>query len=451
LITAAEIDNNFQNDKTTYGSIIKEKEYKFESAAAIKDQFNAAGLNPVKKINVKLEYTNGLDYYNRSEFFIKAPAAGNFTIQYSPRFDMPDKGYINFLVESTDKALQILEDLTIDRNAKAGALTITLPSAGTYKLSVFSKYKSAVELEITTNKNYFYKNGAFLGTATESYQNNLAGQPGYFYVPKGIDKIYFSINNSNAGGNGFASAEKINNAFAIKDSDGNTLPADFVAPNDSALFYMNIPTESIGKFCKVSKLAGYGLVFSNIGNILWFAEPKPKPCANAAFMIAVIKNNGKCITRLTAVSKDADLQWEVTDLGRTTKYENQTVVELPDYSSPNATVTLTNGENCGYTRRIGDDADYLKAKQSCASGAALPVNGSAIPVLYPNPSTGVFNCLQNGSVRSIDEITVINPQGTRVGNFRDVKQVNLTAVPAGIYIYKMVINGAEFTGKLVKL
>jgi len=452
LITAAEIDNNFQNDKTAYGNIIKEKDYKFESASFIKEQFNAAGLNPVKKINVKLEYTNGLDYYNRSEFFIKAPAAGNFTIQYTPRFDMPDRGYINFLVESADEVLKIVEDFTIDRNAKAGTLIITLPSAGTYKLSVLSKYKSAVELDITTNKNYFYKKGAFLGTATENYQNNLAGQPGYFYIPKGIDKVYFSIGNSfNAGSNAFASAEKINNAFAIKDNNGNTLPADFVTPNDSALFYMNIPAESIGKFCKVSKLSGYSLVFSNIGNILWFAEPKPKPCADASFTISIIKKNGKCITRLTAVNKGADLQWEVSDLGSTSKFENQSVIELPEYSSPNAIVTLTNGDNCSFTKRVGDDANYLKAKQSCASGAALPSMGSPIPVLYPNPSTGIFNCLQNGSIKSVDEITVINAQGTRVGNFRDVKQVNLTAVPAGIYLYKMVINGAEFTGKLVKL
>jgi Secretion system C-terminal sorting domain len=448
LLTSAEIDNNFQNDKARYGNIISDKDFKFETASTIKDQFNVAGLSPVKKINVRLNYTNGLDYYNRSEFFIKAPAAGSFTIQYSPRFDMPDKGYINFLVESADKALEIITDVTLDRNAKDGTLLINLPSAGTYKLSVYSKYKSGVDLDISTNKNYFYKNGAFLGTATEIYQS---AQPGYFYVPKGIDKVYFSINNSNAGGNGFASAEKINNAFAIKDSDGNTLPADFVAPSDSALFYMNIPKQSIGKFCKVSKMAGYGLVFSNIGNILWFAEPKPKACANADFTVSIVKKNSSCITRLTAVSKDANLQWEVSDMGRITKFENQTVVDLPDYSSPNALITLTNGEDCSVTKKLADDPDYLKGKQYCASGAALPVQGSPTPVLYPNPSTGVFNCMQNGSVKTVDEITITSAQGVRVGNFRDVKQLNIAAAPAGIYMYKMVINGAVFTGKLVKL
>jgi hypothetical protein len=191
-------------------------------------------------------------------------------------------------------------------------------------------------------------------------------------------------------------------------------------------------------------------VFSNIGNTLWFAEPKPKPCSNANFTISVIKKNGKCITQLKAVSNGANLQWEVSDLGTTYRSENKSVIELPDYSSPNAIVTLTNGDNCSFTKRVGDDANYGKAKQACASGAPLPSVGSAAPVLYPNPSTGIFNCLQNGSVKSVDEITVLNAQGVRVGNFRNVNQVNLTAAPAGLYIYKMIIDGAEFTGKLVK-
>ena len=95
----------------------------------------------------KLGYTNGMDYYNRSEFNINAPAAGTFTINYNPTFEMPDKGYINFTVESTDKALEIIKDFSLDRNAKAGSITINLPAAGNYKMTVCSKYKSSVELE----------------------------------------------------------------------------------------------------------------------------------------------------------------------------------------------------------------------------------------------------------------------------------------------------------------
>lgn len=448
LITDAEIEGSFQNDKARYNNLIDK--YSFESAAGIKDQLAKNNLNPLKKISVQLSYTYGMDYYNRAEFNIIAPAAGSFTIDYNPRFDMPDKGYINFIVESQDKVLEILKDFTIDRNAKPGTLTVTLPSSGNYKLSVFSKYKSAVDLDINTNGNYFYKSGSFLGTTTEKYQTNLLSIPGYFYIPDGIDKLYFTISNSNPGGAGFASAEKINNAFDIKDISGNTLQARFVTPTDSALFYIDIPAESKGKFGMVSKMGAYSLVFSNISNVLWYAEPKPKPCSNANFTIAVINNKGNCITRLTAVSKSEDLEWEVTDMGQTYKYSKQAVVELPDYSSPNAVVTLTNGIDCSVTKRVRDDEKYLRAKEACASGAVLPAVAET-PLVYPNPSNGVFNLLQSGTALTANEIIVTNLQGLRIGVFKNVKQFNISHVTPGLYLYKMIVDGQEFTGKLLKL
>ena len=447
LITAAEIDNNFVNDKAAYSNLIKD--YKFESASFIKDGFAVAGLDPLKKINVLLNYTNGLDYYNRIEYFIKAPAAGSFTIDYTPRFDMPDKGYINFTVESTDKTLEIVKDFSIDRNAGAGTLIINLPSAGTYKFSVVSKYKSAVTLDITTNKNFFYKSGAFFGRATEVYQNN-SGMPGYFYIPERINKLYFSISNSNPSGAGFATAENINIAFAIKDNNDKTLTARFVTPNDSALFYIDIPEETKGKFCRVTKMGNYNLIFSNISNVLWYAEPKPVPCSNANFTISVINKNGNCITQLTAASKADNLDWEVNDLGKTYKFSNQSVVELPVYSSPDAVVTLTNGSNCSVSKRIGDDSKFLRSKEACTSGIALPAKKTS-PVLYPNPSNGIFNCLQNGTVLTANEIIISNAQGVKVGNFKEVKQFNISNAPAGMYWYKLKVNGEEFTGKLLKL
>lgn len=445
LITAAEIDNNFQIDKTAY-NLINTKDYAFESASFIKDRFISAGIGPLKKINVLLNYTNGLDYYHRTEFFIKAPAAGNFTIDYIPRFDMPDKGYINFAVESTDKVLKIIKDFSIDRTAGSGKITIDLPAAGTYKLSVVSKYKSAVKLDINTNKNFFYKSGAFFGKATEIYQNN-SGIPGYFYVPEGINKVYFSINNSNSSGE-----EKLNNAFAIKDNNGKTLTARFVTPTDSALFYIELPEESKGKFCQVTKMGNYNLVFSNISNVLWYAQPKPPPCSNANFVISVVNKNGNCVTQLTAASQTATgLEWQIDDLGKTYTFSNQAIVELPLNSSPDAVVTLTNGSKCSVSKRIGDDAKFSSANEACKNGAAAWPTKSTSPVLYPNPSNGQFNCLQNGTVLTADEILITNTQGVRIANFRQAKQFNISNAPAGIYLYKLKVNGEEFTGRLVKL
>jgi len=448
LITADEIDNNFLQDFSKYSSLIQQ--YNFEDASVILKQFSKNNLKPLQKINVQIGYTNGYNYPNRAEFFIDAPAAGNFSIEYTPQFDMAGKGYVNFTVESADNALQVIKDFSVDNSnsGKAGMLNISLPAAGKYKLSVVSKYKSSVKLAINANGNYFYKNGPFLGNKTENYRGDLSSLPGYFYVPAGVKKVYFSINNSFTG-SGYTTAENISKAFVIKDNSGSTLLPRLVTPEDSALFYLEVPGNSNGVFWQVSKMEQYNLCFANISNVQWYAQPY-LPCSAANFTVSVINRNGNCITQLTANSNSPKLEWEVVDMGRTLKFSNQSVVELPDYSSPNAVVTLSNGTNCSVTKRIGDDANYLKAKQACASGAALPAKTSK-PVVYPNPSTGVFNCLQNGTALAATEIIVTNTQGARIGSFKNVKQFDISNVPAGLYMYKMQVNGEEFTGRLVKL
>ena len=447
LISSTEIENDFQADKTRYNGLIRD--YKFESASLIKQRFEPGNIVAQKTINVELKYTNGLDFYNRCEFFIHAPAAGSFNIKYTPTFDMPGKGYLNFLVESADEALEIVEDLSIGQDAKAGTLKVSLPRAGTYKLTVSSKYKSAVDLEISTNKNYFYKSGAFFGKTTELYKNNI-GMPGYFYIPTGINRVYFSLGNSYDATTGFASAEKISNAFAIQDNNGKTLTVRSVTPNDSALFYIDIPANAVGKFCRVTKKANYDLIFSNISNYVWYAGPSPQPCSNANFTIKVINRKGNCITQLTAVSNSGQFAWEITDLGKTYTFGNQRTIELPESSSPNAVVTLTNGENCAVTKKISNDESYLRAKEACALGGPIP-GASIMPVIYPNPSTGIFKCVQNGMELTANQVFITNAQGRSVAVFYNIQQFNISNVPAGMYWYKMLVNDEAFSGKLIKL
>lgn len=129
-------------------------------------------------------------------------------------------------------------------------------------------------------------------------------------------------------------------------------------------------------------------MFANIGNLYGMQLPRIPLAGNASFSISVINRNGNCITQLTANSNAVQPEWEVSDMGRTLNFSNQAVVELPDYISPNAIVTLSNGSNCSAAKRIGDDAGYLKAKQACASGAPLPASLLQVRQLYPNPSTG---------------------------------------------------------------
>jgi hypothetical protein len=447
LITDAEIDNNFVQDMGLYGSLVQD--YRLETAAYVKDQFVKNNLAPLKNIEVKISYTNGANYPNRCEFFIDAPAAGNFSIQYTPHFNMAGKGYINFTVEAADKAMQVVKDLSIGNSSGAGTFSVALPSAGTYKLSVVSKYQSAVDLLITTNGNYFYKNGPFLGNKTENYRGNLSSLPGYFYVPGGISKIFFSINNSSASGSHYATADQISKAFVIKDNWGSTLLPRLVTPNDSALFYLEVPVGGSGAFWQAQQMEQYNLCFANISNHQWYAMSS-SGCTNADFTIAVIKNNGNCITRLTATAKSNDLQWQVDDLGKTIGITGQSVLDLPDYSSPDAVITLTTGGICSATKRLGNDQKWVRAMADCASGATLPLSSSA-PLVYPNPSNGIYNCEQNGEWLTANEIIVTNVQGVRVGYFKNVRQFNISNTAAGVYWYRMLVNGVEYKGKLMKL
>jgi len=131
-------------------------------------------------------------------------------------------------------------------------------------------------------------------------------------------------------------------------------------------------------------------------------------------------------------------QWQVYDGGQSYVFSNQTKVELPDYFTPNALVTLTVDTNCSTTKRLGDDSTYMQQKQNCASGAALPTTVPIItstPLLYPNPSNGVYNCMLNGSVAKADEIIVNNIEGINIASFKNASQFDISMLPAGVYFY----------------
>ena len=446
LISDEEIDLNFLQDLSKYGNLLAQ--INLVSAGECQAQFKTAHISPPDKINAKIHYTNGLNYYNKSVFTFISPAAESFSIQYTPHYYMQGKGYVNFLVESADKILTIIQDFTIDQSSLGGTITINLPEAGNYILTVSSQYQSAIDLSITTNGIYFYKNGAFLGNSTENYKSDSASLPGYFYVAPGLKKIYFLVNNSVSGGK-YASAEVIGHSFNIKDQNGVYVQPGFVTPKDSSLFYLEIPESAAGTFWHVTKMDGYRLQFINIINLLWFAWQE-KTCIKTDFSVSVINLMGNCITRLLANAKPDSLKWEVIDKGRSVFFENQAVIDLPVSTANDIIITLTNGSKCSLTKRTADDPKYVLAKEAC--NKEFSIAGIAkVPVLYPNPSTGVFNILLNGMIQRASKIEITSSEGIRVGSFSDIKQINICNVASGIYWYRVVINGKEFKGKLSKL
>ncbi|MBL0145212.1 MAG: hypothetical protein IPP48_05135 [Chitinophagaceae bacterium] len=159
LLTTAEIENNFLQDVANYSSLIND--FVFEEEDFVQSQFESQSIAPLQKINTRLYYTNGANYYNKTAFNLIAPHAGSFTIQYKPAFEMKDKGYVNFVIENADVALQIIKDVTINNTNGAGTFKVDLPKAGKYLLTIVSKYKTILDLSIITNGNYFYKKGPF--------------------------------------------------------------------------------------------------------------------------------------------------------------------------------------------------------------------------------------------------------------------------------------------------
>jgi Secretion system C-terminal sorting domain len=269
LLTKTEIENDFLQDVATYANQINH--YIFNEDDEQKNLLASNNVLPLDKINMHLSYTNGLNYYNSTSFNIIANKANSFTIQYTPRFDNKEKGYINFLVESADETFKVIKDFTITQKNGAGVLKIDLPVAGKYMLTLVSKYQSAVDLTIATNGTYFYKKGTFLSSTTESYTKDTKSLPSFFYVPTGMQKVYFTVGGTFANGK-YATADEIGKLLSIKNNSGTyTIKPRLVTPKDSALFYFEIPNAEQGNFWQIQPSNLYSLFFANISNMLWYA------------------------------------------------------------------------------------------------------------------------------------------------------------------------------------
>lgn len=446
MLTEKETGLNFEEDLLAQRS--QANDFAFTTAPQTKALLGNNNLVPLEKINVKINYTNAKDYATRAEFYMIADGPGSFSIQYTPFFNMAEKGYINFTVEEISKELGVIKDFTINNKNEEGVLVVVIPAAGTYKLSVVSKYKSAMNLVINTNGNYFYKKGPYLGNTTENYRSDLSSLPGYFYVPPGIKKIYFSLNNSNPGGKGFASPAEINKAFMFKNNQGAAAEAQLVNSSDSAFFYLNVPAANSGSFWQAVKMEQYRLCFANISNLQWYAEKKT--CTEIDFSVDFKKFSGECIMQLKSLGSHQVNNWKIYDTEKLYEFTNKETVDLPAQVSPNAMITLTDQSNCSVTRRLGDMPVYLANKEKCAAGSAAG-GGSPAVVIYPNPGSGIFRFKKDNELLPADEILIFNNTGARVACFTNTHTFNISNLPGGVYWYQVITNKTSYRGKLVKL
>jgi hypothetical protein len=83
------------------------------------------------------------------------------------------------------------------------------------------------------------------------------------------------------------------------------------------------------------------------------------------------------------------------------------------------------------------------------AAAALPVVETNA-IVYPNPSTGIFNFKKNNSSLILHTINVYDPQGKKVAEVSNASSINLSNLPAGVYIFSAQKETDIIKGKLIK-
>ena len=440
LITSAEINDAFIADVNQYLPTVSN--YKFEVPSYIIGEMDKANVGALDSIHVKIGYTNGLDYPNRSEFYFHAASAGSIAINCHPQFEMPN-GYINISVEAEDKTLVVLKDETITVNSNPGLINITIPSGGIYKISIVSKYRSTADLIMYTRGNLFYKKGAFYGDKVESYRYDTTSFPKLIHIPAGIEKLYFSVNN--ACYNNCLSGEEVSEAFAIRDNQNQLLTVN-KSPTDPSLFYINILNPNEGKFWKVSKMREYNLCFSNISNIELFA--KARDCRNIDLSAEVISFLGQCHTRITANTEGSHGTLQIKDGSGSYSYTETKIVDLPILLSPNGIIQFISENGCRISKKASTVPGYLHSISACSSSAEP--NYTLLQV-YPNPSSGIFSFKMNNIQSELIDIRIYGGRGALLAQIKRGNQVDLSSYPSGVYILTGSTGKNLLRFKLVKM
>lgn len=105
------------------------------------------------------------------------------------------------------------------------------------------------------------------------------------------------------------------------------------------------------------------------------------------------------------------------------------------------------------TVRFRSDSSFQfagwSATVSCAVLAVDNVNANKFSY-YPNPTTGILNISASGKIESVE---VYNMVGQKVMSFSpktNQSEINMSALPKGVYMVKALVNGKIVTNKVIK-
>jgi hypothetical protein len=82
-------------------------------------------------------------------------------------------------------------------------------------------------------------------------------------------------------------------------------------------------------------------------------------------------------------------------------------------------------------------------------GAALTVKETGT-IVFPNPSRGVFNFKKNSSAVVFNRINVYDAQGKKIADVSNTNKVDLSGLPAGVYIFSAQKEADVMKGRLIK-
>jgi hypothetical protein len=447
LITNEEIEQHFQQDLVKYSTL--HPMYHFTSTETAIQKISNGDFVPAKKIFVKLGYSLGAQFPNRKEYNFYAAAPGMISVQYEANFDMPEYGQVNFVVEETQSANNIVFDSSVRSERASGKIDILIPAAGNYQLWISTKFKTTVDLEISTGGFAFYKDAAFLGDVRENFNSKPASFPGSFFVPVNCSKVFFSLSNSYSKSTGYFSVEELGKYFIFKDKFGKIVSPQPVT-TDSLLFYLDIPVNQQGAFWQFVNTANrYSLCFANISNYYWFGSNAG--CGTAGFDIDILRQGDQCLVSAKARNFDGTNEWQVFDKNKMTVYRNQKELVLPAGTSPYAIITHLESPHCSSQKTLWGLEDFATKLEACANGASLPTqNQEDKLVLYPNPSNGIVSFKQGNGPFLAEQASVFDLSGRELLSAANTGVMDISRLPAAIYIFRLQKDGRQYNGKIQK-
>lgn len=105
------------------------------------------------------------------------------------------------------------------------------------------------------------------------------------------------------------------------------------------------------------------------------------------------------------------------------------------------------------TVRFRSDSSVPKAgwsaTVSCAVLAVDNVNASKFSY-YPNPTTGILNISASGKIDNVDVYNVVGQKVLSFAPNADRSEINMSALPKGLYFVKALVKGQIITNKVIK-